>query len=182
LPTEIHSRPIDGNQNGWDNLPKFTYVGEHENQGEAMKLRTSIALTSAGALIGAGAFMVPAFASARVATHTLTFTSVTKTSIDFSKTTGAQQDTDVNAKGKVVGYDMLYFTIVSKTTGAINITGDTEGGMLYGTAETNLVTGAVFDGKVTGGTGAFKGATGTITAKNLNAAGTRTAVKIVYHT
>jgi len=34
----------------------------------------------------------------------------------------------------------------------------------------------------TGGTGAFKGAKGTIRAKNLNKAGTRTAVTVKYHT
>jgi hypothetical protein len=44
------------------------------------------------------------------------------------------------------------------------------------------LSGAVSNGKVTGGTGAFKGATGTITAKNLNKAGTRTAVKVTYRT
>ena len=38
-----------------------------------------------------------------------------------------------------------------------------------------------FSVAVTGGTGAFKGATGTITAKALNKAGTRTAVTITYH-
>jgi hypothetical protein len=35
---------------------------------------------------------------------------------------------------------------------------------------------------VTGGTGSFTGATGTITAKNLNKAGTRTLVTIKYST
>ena len=126
--------------------------------------------------------MLPAAASARAATHTLQFISVTKASVGFSASTGAQQDTDVNAKGKVVGYDMLYFAAVSRTTAALNITLDTKGGMLYATASVNLQTGAVSGGKVTGGTGAFKGATGTLTAKDLNKAGTRTAVKITYRT
>ena len=148
-----------------------------------MKVRTSIAAVAAAALVGTGAFMLPAVAaSARPATHTLQFISVTKASVNFSASTGAQQDTDVNAKGKVVGYDMLYFKIVSRTTAVVNITGAGEGGMLYATGKVNLNTGAFSNGKVTGGTGAFKGATGTITAKNLNKAGTRTAVKIVYHT
>jgi hypothetical protein len=40
----------------------------------------------------------------------------------------------------------------------------------------------VIRGRVTGGTGAFRGAAGSITAKNLNKAGTRTAVTIKYHT
>lgn len=147
-----------------------------------MKVRTSIAATAAAALIGVGAYMLPAAASTSTATHTLKFISVSKASVNFSKTTGAQQDTDVNSKGKVVGYDMLYFSIISKTTAFISFTGDASGGFIYGTLLTNLKTGAVYDGKVTGGTGAFKGATGTVKAVNLNAAGTRTAVTITYHT
>ena len=74
------------------------------------------------------------------------------------------------------------FTANSKTTAAVNVTVDTKGGFLYGTLTVNLNTGAVTNGKVTGGTGVFCGATGTITAKNLNQAGTRTAVTITYHT
>ncbi len=38
--------------------------------------------------------------------------------------------------------------------------------------------GTTFSGKVTGGTGAFKGATGTITAKSIT--GNKTAVTIIY--
>ena len=38
------------------------------------------------------------------------------------------------------------------------------------------------NGKVTGGTGAFAGAKGTIKAKALNASGTRTAVTVTYST
>ena len=148
-----------------------------------MKVRTSIAaIATAAALVGAGAFMLPAAASARSATHTLRFISVTKAATNFTASTGAQQDTDVNSAGKVIGYDMLYFKIVSRTTAAVNITGATNGGMLYATGKVNLKTSAFSDGKVTGGTGVFKGATGTLTATNLNKAGTRTLVKVVYHT
>ena len=60
----------------------------------------------------------------------------------------------MNSKGKVVGYDMLYVTLVSSTSAAINITVDVNGGMLYGTATLNGK-GVVSDGKVTGGTGNF---------------------------
>ena len=49
---------------------------------------------------------------------------------------------------------MIYFKATSPTTGAVNITVDTNGGFLYGTATFNLKTGAVTNGKVTGGTGA----------------------------
>jgi hypothetical protein len=40
---------------------------------------------------------------------------------------------------------------------------------------------AVSRGKVTGGTGIFHRAAGTITAKTLNKTGTKTAVTITYH-
>ena len=126
--------------------------------------------------------MLPAVASASSATHTLKFISVTKASTMFSKSAGGQQDTDVNAAGKTVGFDMLYFTAVSATTGNVNVTVDTNGGFLYGTLTVNFKTGAITNGKVTGGTGSFVGATGTIKAKNLNKAGTRTAVTITYST
>lgn len=126
--------------------------------------------------------MIPAVASASSATHTLKFISVTKKSIMFTKTTGAQQDTDVNATGKTIGFDMLNFTATSATSARVNVTGDFSGGFLYGTGTINFKTGAFSNGKVTGGTGSFKGATGTIKAKPLNAAGTRTAVTITYST
>ena len=150
--------------------------------GVSVKIRTSIAAAGTAALIAAGALALPAAASAHTTTHTLTFISVTKSSVMFTNTTGAQQDTDVNSAGKTVGYDMLYFTANSKTTAAVNVTVDTKGGFLYGTLTVNLNTGAVTNGKVTGGTGVFCRASGTITAKNLNQAGTRTAVTITYHT
>ena len=87
-------------------------------------------------------------------THTLKFTSVEKKSIGFTKTTGGQQDTDVNSKGKTIGFDMLYFTGTSATSAAVNITVDTKGGFLYCTGTISFKTGKV-TGKVTGGTGAF---------------------------
>jgi len=146
-----------------------------------MKIRVSIALAGAVAIVGTGAFILPAAAaSARTTTHTLGFTAETKGSVGFSSSTEAEQDTDVNSKGKVVGYDMLYVAVVSSTTAAINITVDVNGGMLYGTATLNGE-GVVSNGKVTGGTGKFKGATGKFTVKTLNRAGTRHAVKFTYH-
>jgi hypothetical protein len=147
-----------------------------------MKVRTCIAAIGATALAGTGAFVLPALASTSSATHTLKFISVTKNAVGFTKATGGQQDTDVNAKGKTIGFDELYFKATSKTTVAVNVALDTTGGLLYATLTFHFKTGTSTNGKVTGGTGAFKGATGTITAKNLNKAGTRTAVTVKYHT
>jgi len=64
----------------------------------------------------------------------------------------------------------------------VNVTVDTKGGFLYGTFNVNFSTSTITNGKVTGGTGAFKGASGTIKAKELNSAGSRTRVTITYHT
>jgi hypothetical protein len=150
--------------------------------GFPLKIRTSFAAAGAVAILGAGALVLPAVASASSATHTLKFIAVQKSTVMFTKTTGANQDTDVNATGKTVGFDMLYFAATSATSAAVNVTGDFSGGFLYGTGTVNLKTGAFSNGKVTGGTGSFKGATGTIKTKNLNASGTRTAVTITYST
>lgn len=144
-----------------------------------MKLRRSIIAASAAVALGTtGALVLPAVASAHSASTTLKFISVKKASVKFSTTVFGQQDTDVSATGKTVGFDMLHLTAISATTANVNITGDLSGGFLYGTGTINLKTGAFSNGKVTGGTGAFAGATGTITAKTLSS--TKTAVTVVY--
>ena len=91
------------------------------------------------------------------------------------------EDKDVNKAGKVIGYDVLRFSVNPKTnTTSIGVAVDLSGGFLYGVMSES--DGPVTHGTVTGGTGAFKGATGTITAKALNQNGTRIAVTITYHT
>ena len=144
-----------------------------------MKVRTSIAAVAAAALVGTGALMLPAIASAGTASHTLKFVSVEKASVNLSSTMGAQQDTDVNSKGKVIGYDELYFAY-GKTSAAGWATLDVDGGFIYATFTVNFKTGAITNGKVTGGARAFKGATGKLTAKDLSS--TRTAITITYTT
>jgi hypothetical protein len=52
------------------------------------------------------------------------------------------------------------------------------GGFLYGTGTVNIKTNKFSNGKVTGGTGPFAGATGTITTKTISK--TKTAVTITY--
>jgi hypothetical protein len=146
-----------------------------------MKARTPIIAAGAAIVLGTtGVLLAPAMASAHASSTTLKFISVTKKSIMFTKTSGASQDTDVNAAGKTIGFDMLYFTATSATSGSVNVTGDFSGGFLYGTGTENLKTGTFSNGKVTGGTGSFKGATGTIVAKAISS--TKTAVTITYST
>jgi hypothetical protein len=146
-----------------------------------LRARTSIAaIGTAAALTGTGAFLLPAAASTRPVTHTLTFTSIQQATVNFSRTTGGSEDKDVNKAGKVIGYDILRFSFNPKTnTASISVALVTKDGLLYGSLhESN---GPATRGTVTGGTGIFRGATGTITAKS-NKNGTKTAVTITYHT
>lgn len=144
-----------------------------------MKVRTSIIAVGAAAVLGTtGTLLVPAMASANSATHTLKFISVATKSVMFTKTSGASTATDVSAAGKTVGFDMIYFKATSATSAAVNVTVDTKGGFLYGTGTINIRTNAFTNGKVTGGTGTFKGATGTIKAKAISSK--KEAVTITY--
>jgi hypothetical protein len=147
-----------------------------------MKLRTSLAAAGAAvALATTGALVLTGVASAHDSSHTLRFISVQKATVVFTKTTQGQQDTDVNAAGKTVGFNELYVAGDPATsTGAVNATVDTTGGLLYSTFTVAFKTGVVTDGKVTGGTGAFAGATGTFKAKAINKAGTKYAITISY--
>jgi hypothetical protein len=117
-------------------------------------------------------------ASAHSATHTLKFTALQKATIPFTKTTQGTQETDVSSTGKAIGFDMIYLAIKSSTAATANITGDFSGGFLYGTASVNLKPGVIANGKVTGGTGAFQGATGTIKVKAIS--NTKHAITITY--
>ena len=149
-----------------------------------MKHRIAIAaLATAAALGGASAFLVLAASASPSApkSHTVTFISVQEAVHNYSQTVFSQQDRDVNKAGKVVGYDLLYTVFNPKTeTAKLSFTAVISGGFVYGVA--NASSSPVTHGTVTGGTGIFKGAAGTILAKNLNKAGTRTAITITYHT
>jgi hypothetical protein len=144
-----------------------------------MKFRRSIG-AAAAAVVLATTGALSAAASAQSTTTTLKVIAVTKSTVTFSMTSGGEQDTLVNAAGKTVGYDMLYFGQASAATGSLDVTFDLSGGFLYGTAVYHVKTGAITDRQLTGGTGSFAGATGTFTPKPLNKSGTRTLVKIVY--
>jgi hypothetical protein len=144
-----------------------------------MKLRTSLTAAGAAVVLGTtGALVLPAVASAHSDSTTLKFIAVHKAMVSFTKATFGAQETDTNMAGKTVGFDMLYLAATSPSSAAVNATVDTKGGFLYGTFTLNLKTGAVTKGKVTGGTGAFVGATGTIKAKTVSS--TKEAVTITY--
>jgi hypothetical protein len=148
---------------------------------ETMKVHTSIAAVGAAALLaGGGASLVPAAASAHSVARTLKFTAVTQKAASFSRAAAGEAENDINKAGKIIGFDVIYIAFSPKThTASGGVTLDTSGGFLYGTLK--FTNGPVTHGRVTGGTGRFNGAAGTITGKDLNKSGTRTAVTITYH-
>jgi hypothetical protein len=144
-----------------------------------MKIRTSIAAAGAAVVLGgAAALALPAVASAHPVTHTLKFTAVHVNSVPFTSTNFGAQDTDANSTGKTIGFDELNVTFKGPS-GRGDVALDIKGGFLYGTIATTNA-GKTFSGKVTGGTGPYKEATGTITAKATSS--TKTAVTITYAT
>jgi hypothetical protein len=152
---------------------------EPSRQEGIMKVRRSIAAAGAAVALGTtGALVLPAVASAHSASHTLKLTAVTNKSISFTRSTAANQETDLNSKGKTVGYDDVWFKIMGPRTATAWVAFDLKGGFLYAKASTTNG-GKTFKGTVTGGTGAYKGATGTVTGK----AGkhNKTAITIKYH-
>ena len=120
-------------------------------------------------------------ASAHSGSHTLTFISKTVQVVGFAMPYSGSQRTDFNSKGKVIGFDEVYFKEFGVLSGVGDVTFDVNGGFLYGKiATSNALKG--YTGRVTGGTGAFKGATGTIKIKTLNKKDTKQAVTITYST
>jgi hypothetical protein len=143
-----------------------------------MKVRRSIVAAGAAVVLGTtGALVLPAVAGAHTASTTLKFTAVTKASVKFTSSTFGLQETDVNSTGKTIGFDDVYIKNTGANSATANVALDTKGGFLYGVV-TTTDGGKTFKGKVTGGTGAFKGATGTITAKAISS--TKTAVTVIY--
>ena len=102
-------------------------------------------------------------------------------SVTFTTTTEGVQDTDFNSTGTTIGFDNLYLTFTNPASASGTATLDIKGGFLYATISTTN-DGQTFSGKVTGGTGAFTGATGTVAAKAINTTGTEAVVTITYTT
>jgi hypothetical protein len=145
-----------------------------------MKTPISIVAVATVGLLGTGAFLLPALASPQSATtHTLNFTSVQLKSINFSKKHFGQSDVDVDSANKKIGFDTLNGVFDPKTNSVtIDVSFDTQGGFMY--FHLHSTSSSTFAGKMTGGTGKFKHAHGSLTATNLDESGTRTAVTITY--
>jgi hypothetical protein len=129
-----------------------------------MRARRSIAAAGVAIVLGTAGALLPAVASAHTATATLKFTATQTKSVDFTLPAGAEQYTDTDSQGKVTGFSTMY---IPQDDTALNFRVEAafavDGGFLYATF-TSTDFGSNFKGEVTGGTGKFNGATGTITA------------------
>jgi hypothetical protein len=149
---------------------------------DTMKIRATIAaIGTAAALSITGAVVLPAAASAHAKTHTLKFTSVEQASVQYSRAVGGSEDKDVNKAGKVIGFDVARVVFNPKTNViSVGVAITNSGGFLYAALHQSASS-RVSHGKVTGGTGIYAGATGTITGTS-NKAGNKIAVTITYST
>jgi hypothetical protein len=148
-----------------------------------MTMRRNVIISGIGAALVAGIVTASsvAGASSTVTNHTIKLVSIQIASHQPSRSTAAQADVDRH-RGKVIGYDVLSEKFTSKGGVIQGSYAPPGGGNLY--FEIPLYPSGpdkVLHGKVTGGSGRFAGASGTIAATPLNKAGTRTAVKIVWH-
>jgi hypothetical protein len=137
-----------------------------------MNVGRSAAAIGVAAAVATGGCVLALPASAGNATHTLTFTVVTKSEAAFGKTGGAAFDHDLNAKGKVIGYDVVSFG--HGNTG--NVAVAFKGGFLYAHLVFNS-TGGV-KGTLTGGTGSWAGANGKV--KGVAVSKKKTDITITY--
>jgi hypothetical protein len=125
-----------------------------------MRHRMTLALAAA-ATTAAMASAVPALAAPATTHHTLHFNAVHIASHHFSKTAYAELNKDIQA-GKVIATDEIDWSGTAATA-ALAL----DHGFLYG--QFAFISDTAFAGKVTGGTGAYRGDTGTITGHIVSA-------------
>jgi hypothetical protein len=133
---------------------------------------------AAGSLVSAGIGVSVAASSAP--TRTLSFKSVLLTSHSVSETRGISINTGKDVQhGKFIGNTVSVGRYHANTrTVAVSVAFALEGGLIYAHA---VVTnhGVIRDGKVTGGTGDYKGISGTLTGTPRNKKSSN--MTITYH-
>jgi hypothetical protein len=144
-----------------------------------LKRRTWIAVATAGALGVAGIGTGVAMATSSTTSHTLKFNSVQISTKQFGFHF-VDADKDMR-HGKQIGNDIVDGVFNPQTqTFKINFAGALKGGIIYGRGTGNAATGA-FTGKVTGGTGKYKGVKGTAKGTGYGSQNQNEHLTLVYH-
>jgi hypothetical protein len=153
------------------------------SKGQTMLInKRTLAVGGTAALIAATAFggsstMVNA-ADAPAPTMHMRFIAHSDRNINFGRRTFGGTEIDRRA-GHRVGFDLISGKFDPATgTVTIDVAVARRGGLLYG--KVHSVSATRYVGRVTGGSGRFKGANGTVTARNLNQQGSRTRVVVTY--
>jgi hypothetical protein len=152
------------------------------SKGQPMLLnKRTLAVGGTSALIVAtalgGSTMVNA-ANAPAATLHMRFIAHSDRNIQFGPRTFGGTEID-RRHGHRVGFDLIsgeFDPAKGKVT--IDVAVARRGGLLY--AKVHDVSDTRYVGRVTGGSGRFKGASGTVTARNLDQQGDRTRVVVTY--
>jgi hypothetical protein len=141
-----------------------------------MKARIVAVSISVAVAAGAGLLaMNPADANpAQAATHTIHLKLTQTGNLNFSQSRSAGTD-KARIGGKPAGFDLTHF---KGTAGDVALS--LKGGMLLAHLKYHVATGKI-TGSVTGGTGTYKNAQGTVAAESTNQAGTKTDVTIKWH-
>jgi hypothetical protein len=143
-----------------------------------MQKALAVAALGAASAVGIAAVAMPALASSGSTTHTLKFVAVDQKQTQPSKHTFVEDEQAVRG-GKVIGFGLLDGRITSSTGGVGVVAFGTKDGLVY--AKVTINNTPTTTGTITGGTGSFKGASGTISVTNLNKSGSRATVTIRYH-
>ena len=147
-----------------------------------MNIRALIAGIGAVAVVGTGGLVLAGTAaSAQSGPHppkssTLKFVAVTTKTIGYTKAYTAEASSDYNSAGKLIGFDVLHFT-ENPSGREVTVDGsiDLEDGVIDSTFTTSTRS-LKAAGEVTGGTGAYRHAAGTITV--VTTSSTKTTVTI----
>jgi hypothetical protein len=146
-----------------------------------MNKRLAFAALGGVGVLATGAAVVPAaLATPRATSHTIHVTSVVLKQRQIGSSTFLQSEKDIR-HGKVIGFDVARFHNVSSTSAVGRVAFASKGGFLYAKLPISFNS-LTFQGTIVGGTGAYKGATGTVTGKELNSAGSRTSVTLKFDT
>ena len=146
-----------------------------------MKVRTLIAGIGAAAVVASSGLLLTTAASAQSAPQILKFVTVLQNAVGYSATASAAMDEDFSTSGTLIGFDVLHFT-ANPVSGEVTIDAAVvvDGGVIYGKLTSASPTALPASGKVTGGTGTFRHAAGTITAVAQSA--TSSLVTVVFKT
>lgn len=144
------------------------------------KRRTLVAVASAAALTTGFGVAGSIDASAATKVHTLKFVAISGPEISPTQTTFVGTDVE-KSHGKVVGFDTLAGRFSFKTHHVrIFVALSRKDGLLYATLNGNADSN-VLNGRVTGGAGVFKGATGTVHTHSPSQNSNKTYVTVHYH-